>query len=162
VTDGDALDGAFLGQLRASLDAMAADVAQTLGELGLTDYRPRFSAVIRVVVADGPSTIRHIAARMNTTHSAGSQTVSDMAARGLVELRAGSDARQRVVHLTRKAQRLRPVLDAERTATTAAVRELGAELSAPLETIARELAGALQRRAFHERIAAHLPDSSRG
>ena len=158
----DALDGAFLGQLRASLDAMAADVAQTLGDLGLTDYRPRFSAVIRVVAADGPSTIRHIAERMNTTHSAGSQTVSDMASRGLVELRSGSDARQRVVHLTRKAQRLRPVLDAEWTATTAAVRELSAELSAPLETIARELADALQRRAFRDRIAAHLPGDARG
>jgi DNA-binding MarR family transcriptional regulator len=158
----DALDGAFLGQLRASLDAMAADVAQTLGDLGLTDYRPRFSAVIRVVAADGPSTIRHIAERMNTTHSAGSQTVSDMASRGLVELRSGSDARQRVVHLTRKAQRLRPVLDAEWTGTTAAVRELSAELSAPLETIARELAEALQRRAFRDRIAAHLRGDARG
>lgn len=153
----DALDGAFLGQLRASLDAMAADVAQTLADLGLDDYRPRFSAVIRVVAADGPSTIRHVAGRMNTTHSAASQTVSEMANRALVELRAGSDARQRVVHLTRKAQRLRPVLDAEWTATTAAVRELGSELSAPLGTIARELAEALQRRAFRDRIAAHLP-----
>jgi len=158
----DALDGAFLGQLRASLDAMAADVAQTLVELGLTDYRPRFSAVIRIVTADGPSTIRHITERMKTTHSAGSQTVSDMASRGLVELRAGADARQRVVHLTRKAQRLRPVLDAEWTATTAAVRELGTELSAPLDVIARELSEALQRRTFHERIAAHLPDGARG
>jgi DNA-binding MarR family transcriptional regulator len=85
-----------------------------------------------------------------------------MASRGLVELRSGSDARQRVVHLTRKAQRLRPVLDAEWTATTTAVRELSAELSAPLETIARELAEALQRRAFRDRIAAHLPGDARG
>jgi DNA-binding MarR family transcriptional regulator len=158
----DALDGAFLGQLRACFEAMAADVAQTLADLGLTDYRPRYSAVIRVVAADGPSTIRHIAERMNTTHSAGSQTVSDMAARGLVELRPGADARQRVVHLTRKAKRLRPVLDAEWAATTAAVRELGGELSAPLDVIARELSEALQRRTFRERIAAQLPDDARG
>ena len=79
-----------------------------------------------------------------------------MTARGLVELRAGSDARQRLVHLTRKAQRLRPVIDAEWAATTAAVRELSTELSAPLDVIARELAEALQRRGFHDRIAAHL------
>ncbi|HZY75394.1 MAG TPA: MarR family winged helix-turn-helix transcriptional regulator [Jatrophihabitantaceae bacterium] len=157
-----ALDGAFLGQLRASLDAMAADVAQTLAGLGLTEYRPRYSAVIRIVAADGPSTIRHITERMNTTHSAGSQTVSDMASRGLVELRAGADARQRVVHLTRKAQRLRPLLDAEWTATAAALRELSSELSTPLEVIARELSEALQRRTFHDRIAAHLPDDARG
>lgn len=157
-----ALDGAFIGQFRACFDAMASDVAHTLTDLGLTDYRPRFSAVIRVVAADGPSTIRHITQRMNTTHSAGSQTVSEMAARGLVELRAGSDARQRLVHLTRKAERLRPTIDAELAATTAAVRELSAELSAPLDTIARELAEALQRRSFHDRIADQLQRRDRG
>jgi DNA-binding MarR family transcriptional regulator len=158
----DALDGAFIGQFRACFDAMAADVAQTLVDLGLSDYRPRFSAVIRIVAADGPSTIRHITQRMNTTHSAGSQTVSEMSTRGLVELRAGSDARQRLVHLTRKAQRLRPLIDAEWAATSAAMRELGTELSAPLDTIARELAEALQRRGFHDRIAMHLETGERG
>ncbi len=152
----DALDGAFLGQFRASLDAMAADVAQTLVDLGLSDYRPRYSAVIRVVVADGPASIRHITRRMNTTHSAGSQTVSEMTARDLVELRTGSDARQRFVHLTDKALALQPVLDSEWAATTAAVRELSTELSAPLDTIAHELVKALQHRSFHDRIAVHL------
>lgn len=158
----DSLDGAFIGQFRACIDAMAADVAQILTDLGLSDYRPRFSAVVRVVSADGPSTIRHITQRMGTTHSAGSQTVSEMASRGLVELRAGSDARQRLVHLTRKAQRLRPVIDAELAATTAAVHELSTELSAPLEVIARELAEALQRRGFRDRIAAQLEGRERG
>lgn len=157
----DALDGAFIGRFRACFDAMAADVAQTLLDLGVTDYRPRFSAVIRIVSADGPCTIRRITQLMQTTHSAGSQTVSDMAARGLVELRAGADARQRLVHLTPKAEALRPVLDAEGTATAAAVRELGAELSAPLDTIAGELAAALAQRSFHDRIAVHLNESGR-
>ena len=135
---------------------MSADVAHILADLGLTDYRPRYSDVIRVVTADGPSSIRHITQRMNTTHSAGSQTVSEMTARGLVELRTGSDARQRLVHLTDKALELRPLIDAEGAATTAAVRELGAELSAPLGVIARELAEALRQRPFHDRITAHL------
>lgn len=158
----DSLDGAFIGRFRACFDAMAADVARTLTDLGLSDHRPRFSAVIRVVAADGPSTIRHITQRMGTTHSAGSQTVAEMAARGLVDVRAGSDARQRLVHLTRKAQRLRPVIEAEWAATAAAVRELGTELSAPLDVVARELTEALQRQSFHDRIAAHLEVPSRG
>lgn len=158
----DALDGAFIGRFRACFDAMAGDIADTITDLGLIDYRPRFSAVIRVVVADGPSTIRHITQRMNTTHSAGSQTVSQMAAHGLLELRAGSDARQRLVHLTPKAQRLRPVIDAEWTATTAAVRELSSELSAPLDVIAGELTAALQRCSFRDRIAAQLGGPDRG
>jgi DNA-binding MarR family transcriptional regulator len=152
----DALDGAFIGKLRACLDAMGTDVARTLTEFGLTDYRPRFSAVLRVIGADGPSTIRHIAARMNLTHSAASQTVSDMASRDLVQLRPGADARERIVQLTDKAEQLRPMIDAEWTATAAAMRELGSELSAPLATITAELAEALERRSFHDRIAAHL------
>lgn len=152
----ESLDGAFIGQFRACFDAMAADVAQTLTDLGLTDYRPRFSAVLRIVAADGPVTIRHISRRMNTTHSASSQTVAEMVSRGLVELRPGSDARQRLVHLTGKAEQVRPVIDAEWAATAAAVRGLGAELSAPLDVIARELTAALQRRSLHERIAEQL------
>jgi DNA-binding MarR family transcriptional regulator len=152
----DALDGAFIGKLRTCLDTMGADVARVLGEIGFTDYRPRFSAVLRVVDADGPSTIRHIARRMSTTHSAASQTVSDMASRGLVELRPGADARERVVQVTAKAAALRPLIDAEWTATAAALRELGTELSAPLATITAELAAALDRRSFHDRITAHL------
>ncbi len=97
-----------------------------------------------------------------SAYSAGSQTVSEMTARGLVELRAGSDARQRLVHLTRKAQRLRPVIDAEWAATTAAVRELSTELSAPLDNIAHELAEALQHRSFRDRIAGYLDGRDRG
>ena len=154
----DALEGAFFSMLRAALDAMAADVALTLGELGFTDYRPRFSAVIRVIVADGPCTIRQLATRMHTTHSAASQTVSEMATRELLELRTGSDARQRLVHLTRKSTRLLPMIDREWAAYAAAIRELGTELSAPLETIARELDAALARRSFHDRMTAQLTD----
>jgi DNA-binding MarR family transcriptional regulator len=158
----DALEGAFFGTFRASFDAMSADVARTLTELGLTDYRPRYSAVIRLVAAEGPMTIRLISTRMATTHSASSQTVSEMAKRDLVTLRAGADARERVVHLTAKARRLRPVIDAEWSATATAIRELGTELSAPLATIAAELAEALARRPFHDRIAAHLEVPGRG
>jgi DNA-binding MarR family transcriptional regulator len=159
---GDALEGAFFGKFRASFDAIGADVARTLAELGLTDYRPRYSAVIRIVTAEGPLTIRHISRRMSTTHSASSQTISEMAQRGLVTLRSGADARERVVHLTAKARRLRPLIDAEWTATAAALRDLDAELSAPLATIAVELADALARRPFHERIADHLEVPERG
>jgi DNA-binding MarR family transcriptional regulator len=158
----DALDGAFIGTLRACLDAMSADVARTLNDLGLIEHRPRFSAVIRVIGADGPSTIRHIAKRMHTTHSAASQTVSEMTARGLVELRPGADARQRIAHLTDRAGELRPVIDAEWTATAAALRQLGTELSSPLATITAELAAALEERSFHERIADQLGPKPHG
>ena len=79
-----------------------------------------------------------------------------MLARGLVELRTGNDARQRLVYLTDRAIGLLPLIDREWAAYLAAIRELNGELSASLETTARELDDALTRRPFHERLAAHL------
>jgi hypothetical protein len=43
-------------RLRVLLDAMDADVGVALADLGLTDYRTRYSAVIRRLAA-GPGTI---------------------------------------------------------------------------------------------------------
>jgi DNA-binding MarR family transcriptional regulator len=85
-----------------------------------------------------------------------------MERRGLLELRAGSDARQRLVRLTAKTRRLLPAINAEWDATEAASAALDAELPYPLSTLIDDLAAALQRRRFRTRIAdaaAALPDS---
>lgn len=148
--------GALGTRLRALLDAMDGDVGRVLADLGLKDYRPRFSAVVRVVAAHGPSSIRDIATALGVTHSAASQTVGEMSRRGLVELVPGADARRRLVHLTAQVRQLQPAIDAEWEATAAAARELGAELSVPLDTVVAELAAALDRRSFHDRVTDHL------
>jgi hypothetical protein len=54
------------------------------------------------------------------------------------------------------------VIDAEWTATAAALRQLGTELSSPLATITAELAAALEERSFHERIADQLGPKPHG
>lgn len=149
-------------RLRVLLEAMDADVALALSDLGLRDYRTRYSAVVRLLTADGPSTIRHIADTMGVTHSAASQTVAEMERRGLLELRPGSDARQRLVRLTAKTRRLLPAIDAEWEATDMASAALDAELPYPLSTLIDDLAAALEQRRFRDRIAdaaAALPDS---
>lgn len=149
----ETLDGALGTRLRAVLDAMDADVARTLVDLGLTDYRTRYSPVLRAIADGGPRSIRELATAIGVTHSAISQTVTEMARRGLVELVAGADARQRVVHATTKAKRLMPKIDAEWAATQVATSALDAELSAPLATIVAELTAALEARPFRQRIA---------
>jgi DNA-binding MarR family transcriptional regulator len=149
-------------RLRALLEAMDADVALALADLGVRDYRTRYSAVIRHVDQRGPSTISSIADRMGVTHSAASQTVAEMERRGLVELRAGSDARQRLVRLTPKSRKLLPAINAEWDATEAAADALDAELPYSLSALLDDLAAALDRRRFRHRIAdaaVHLPDS---
>jgi DNA-binding MarR family transcriptional regulator len=149
-------------RLRGLLEAMDSDVGQALADLGLTDYRTRYSAVVRLLDTSGPSTIRAVAERLGVTHSAASQTVAEMERRGLIALRAGADARQRLVRLTAKTRRLLPAINAEWDATGAASAALDAELPYPLSQLIDDLAAALVARPFRQRIAdaaAALPDS---
>ena len=149
-------------RLRGLLEAMDADVALALSDLGVRDYRTRYSAVVRYVDEHGPSTIRKLADRLRVTHSAASQTVAEMERRGWVELRAGDDARQRLVRLTTKARRTLPAINAEWDATEAAAAALDAELPYSLSALIDDLAAALERRRFRDRIAdaaADLPVS---
>ena len=140
-------------RIRAVLDRMDADVAQTLAELGVTDYRTVFSAVIRAVDAAGPMMIRDLAKHLGITHSAASQRVTELRKRGLVELQPGADARERLVHLTDQARELKPALDAEWDATDKAFADLNAELTATLSQVVTEMNAALDRRSFRDRIA---------
>jgi DNA-binding MarR family transcriptional regulator len=139
-------------RFRHVLDLLDNDVAQVYADLGLADYRPRFSPVVRALVALGPSSIRDIAAAIGVTHSAASQTVAQMRGSGLVTLEPGADARQRIVHLTDRTLTLLPVIDAEWAATNAAAAGLDAELPAPLGEILAAILLAVQRRPMRERI----------
>ena len=148
--------GAYTGlgtQLRHVLDLMEGDIAAVLADLGLADYRPRFSPVVRALVALGPLPIRDLARAIGVTHSAASQTVAEMTRRGYAELTPGRDARQRVVHLTDRARQALPAIEAEWSATTAAAAELDAELPFPLAELVPALAAALERSSFRQRIA---------
>jgi DNA-binding MarR family transcriptional regulator len=141
-------------RLRHVLDLLDGDVARVYADLGLAGYRPRFSPVVRALVALGPSSIRDIARAIGVTHSAASQTVSQMSRNGLVALEPGEDARQRIVRLTDKARSLRPIIDAEWAATGAAVASLDAELPVPLAEMLAAILAAVERRPMRDRIAA--------
>jgi DNA-binding MarR family transcriptional regulator len=130
-------------------------LAKVYLELGLPEYRPRFSPIVRTLVADGPLSIRELAKAVGVTHSAASQTVAQLTKGGLVTLEPGEDARQRIVHLTDKTRELLPTIEAEWQATKAALAELDAELTAPLGQVLGEIVVAVTRRPFRERIADH-------
>jgi DNA-binding MarR family transcriptional regulator len=140
-------------RLRVLFDAMDADVALALSDLGLRDYRTRYSAVIRAIAAAGPIPIREIADGLGVTHSAASQMVTEMQQRGLLSTRPGGDARVRLVELTDKARQLLPAIDAEWASTDAAAAALDAELPYSLSALIDDLAAALERRRFRDRIA---------
>ena len=139
-------------QLRHLLELLDGDVAEVYAELDLGGLRPRFVPVVRVLVADGPMSIREVATAISVTHSAASQTVTQMVNYGLVALRPGADARHRIAHLTPKARSLLPVMDAEWAATEAAEAELNAELPFSLTELVAAALQALERRSFRDRI----------
>jgi DNA-binding MarR family transcriptional regulator len=139
-------------RLRHVLELLDGDVAQVYADLGLGDYRPRFSPVVQALVLLGPSSIRDLAAAIGVTHSAASQTVAQMSKRGLVALEPGTDARQRIVRLTDRARLLLPVIDAEWAATGAAVEQMDAELPVPLGEMLAAILRAVERRRLRERI----------
>ncbi|CAG7646326.1 MarR family winged helix-turn-helix transcriptional regulator [Actinacidiphila bryophytorum] len=140
--------------LRHVLELLDADVAEVYQEQGLPEYRPRFSPVVRALRAEGPLSVRDLAAAVGVTHSAASQTAAQMARAGLVTHTPDPrDARRRLVELTPKARALLPQIQAEWDATAAAMAALDAELSMPLGDLLAEVAQAVGRRPFRERIA---------
>ncbi len=142
----------FGTQLRHVLDLLDGDVAKFYADLGLGDYRPRFSPVVRALVALGPSSIRDLARAISVTHSAASQTVAQMSRRGLVTLETGTDARQRIVRLTAKTEAMLPTIEAEWAVTEATVRELEAELPFPLSETLAAILRAVERRSLRQRL----------
>ncbi|GAB3567578.1 helix-turn-helix domain-containing protein [Amycolatopsis endophytica] len=148
-------------RLRHLLELLDGDVAAVYADLGLEWFRPRFTPIVRALAATGPQPIRDLAETIGVTHSAVSQSVAQMVKADLVTLSPGADARQRIAHLTAKAEELLPVLDAEWAATTTAAKEFEAELGYPLSGLVDEAIEALRQRPMRQRIAEVAPGLSR-
>jgi DNA-binding MarR family transcriptional regulator len=158
------MEGAIGTRLRHVLELLDGDVAKVYLDLGLPEYRPRFSPIVRTLVAEGPLSIRALAEAVGVTHSAASQTVAQLNRSGFVTLEPGTDARQRIVHLTDKTRDLLPTIEAEWQATTAALSELDEELSVPIGQLLDEVVAAVGRRSFHQRFSSRgvVKDESQG
>ncbi|RVX46702.1 DNA-binding MarR family transcriptional regulator [Nonomuraea polychroma] len=137
-------------------EMMDGAIAEIYADLGMPEYRPRFSPVVRTLVAQGPMAIRDLAEIIGVTHSAASQTVIQMRRHGFVTLEKGADARQRIVHLTPKARAALPAIEAEWAATEQAMRELDEELPVPLADMLRAMVEALERRPFRARVEGQM------
>lgn len=142
--------------LRRLLDAMDADIARLYNDAQIDGMKPNFVRELIRLDRYGPMTITELAKRGELTHSAMSQKVAAMRAAGLVRTTTGADARSKTVTLTAKAKRITNRLAAEWRATEAAIAELEAEIPYPLTRVVADIAQALQRKSFHDRIAQRL------
>jgi DNA-binding MarR family transcriptional regulator len=145
--------------LRVLLAEMDDDIARIYADAGIEGLRPAWAGELLRLHARGPMTITELAAALRRTHSGTSQKVAAMRKAGLVRTVPGkTDARTRQVTLTAKARRLAGRLAAEWRATERASAELEAELPYPLSRVADDMREALERRSFHDRIAALLAE----
>jgi DNA-binding MarR family transcriptional regulator len=142
--------------LHAVLREFDRGIETAYAELGIVGVRPRFSMALMFLDLAGPMTIRRLSNECGVTHSAMSQSVTEMRKSGLVESVPGEDARSRVVSLTDRGREVVPMLRAEWDATEAALGELEHELPYPPSRLASDLAGALDRKPFAQRLLAQL------
>lgn len=155
-------DEAGLGTLlRHLVDLLDGDVEAVYRGQGL-DCRSRFTPVIRHLERAGPSSIRQIAQASGLTHSAISQTVSEMLKKGLVESRPGRDARERIISFTPAGEALLPRLHAVWKGIWAAADDLSVDIGQPLGEVLGRAIAAVERRPFRDRILSRMdPDPPR-
>ena len=138
------------------LSGIDDEIARVYAENGIPDLKPNWVMEIIRLHVRGPMTIAELARSVERTHSAMSQKVAAMRAAGWLETSPGPDARSKKVTLTPKAERIAAKLAAEWRATEASITELEAEIPYPLTRVADDIAAALARKSFHDRITEKL------
>lgn len=132
------------------------EIARVYAENGIPDLKTTWALEIIRLHVRGPMTIAELARSVERTHSAMSQKVAAMRAAGWLETSPGPDARSKKVALTPKAERVAAKLAAEWRATEASLAEIEAEIPYPLTRVGADIAAALDRKSFHDRIAEKL------
>jgi DNA-binding MarR family transcriptional regulator len=140
-------------QLRHLIELLDGAVEEAYATAKLSDYRPRFTPVMRVLSTRQQVTIGDIAELAGITQPAATQTVALMQRKGLLEIEAGAqDARQRMVSLSANGKALLPRVAECWLATKLAADSLDAELDVPLSHCLAQAIEALAQRTFGERI----------
>jgi len=138
-------------QLRHLLDLLDGAVARNYATMGI-GYRPRYTPVLRALIAGEPCTVGEIAAAAGITQPAATQTVSLMVEDRLIEAASSSDGRQKLLGLTDHGRSLLPRLQEAWEATALAAAGLDDELPASLSGVLDAAIEALANKSFDERI----------
>jgi DNA-binding MarR family transcriptional regulator len=140
---------------------MDDEIARVYADNGIADLKPNWVVVILKLNAHGPLTIADLARSLDNTHSALSQKVAAMRDKGWLTTEPGTDARSKLVRLTKKAEQIADMLATEWNATEASLAELEAELPYPLTQVAADIRRVLADKSFHDRITEKLATDRR-
>ncbi len=144
--------GQTLGtQLRHLLELLDGAVAQKYASMGI-GYRPRYTPVLRALIAGEPCTVGEIAVAAGITQPAATQTVSLMVSDKLIEACPSNDGRQKLLRLTDHGRSLLPQLHEAWEATAQAASGLDDALAVPLSGLLGAAIEALAKKPFEERI----------
>ncbi len=147
-------------QLRHLTDLLDGAVAEAYKKDGLT-YRPRYTPVMRALVADGPGSVTQIAQTSGITQPAATQTIALMIREGLLSAEpSATDNRQKLIRITPYGCRQLPRLEACWNAATAAANSLDADLPFPLSELLDLAIHALAKQTFAERIDSARQDQA--
>ena len=146
-------------QLRHLIELLDGAVEQSYLDAGLA-YRPRYTPVMRALLAQAPLTVGEIAARAGITQPAATQTVALMIKEGLLVASAGKhDGRQKMIGLSEAGRAMLPRLEACWKATALAAANLDAQLAYPLSQALADAIEAVQEKSFGDRIRAARDNS---
>ena len=137
--------------LRHLLELLDGDLEKVYAR-DIPGYRPRYTPVMRTLLDAPGCTIREIATTACVSHSAASQTVSQMRRAGLLRVTRGEDAREVRLWLTPAAKARLPALRKQWAATTRAAAALEQDMGAPLGEVLASAIAALENRSFLARI----------
>lgn len=141
-------------QLRHLIELLDGAVGAAYEEAGLR-YRPRYTPVMRVLMAQDAASIGGIAAAAGITQPAATQTVALMIKEGLVFASTGpEDGRQKLIRLTEQGRAMLPAIQRCWQATAGAAACLDADLPFPLSQVLAHAITALESRPFGTRIRA--------
>lgn len=144
-----------LGELLRHLTELVDRCSESFYREKNLQYRPRYTPIMRVL-ADGPCSVNEITARLAITQGAVSQSLKLMEQQHLINRKAGTDARQYIISLTKTGQSLLPKLEDHWRSIFKAIELLEAEIDAPLRLILGKAIHALEKKSFSERIRAAI------
>jgi DNA-binding MarR family transcriptional regulator len=139
-------------QLRHLVDLLDGAVERRYAAIGLA-YRPRYTPVMRCLIAREPLSLGEVARGAGITQPAATQTVALMIRDGLVETARSGDARRKLLRLTGQGRAMAAQLQQAWDATARAAASLDEDLPMPLSATLAAAIAALEMKSFDERIA---------